>query len=100
MFFLVLSACSGAKQVETGITLTSANFTEVNARNVLGTAVHEGCSAIGISTGLASSLRIVERALATMEDDVWSFRFDREKANVTRTGVVSGELLKGLTSNC
>ncbi len=97
----LLAACRTATTVETGISVPPAQFSEAKAREILAVAVRQEClkSTIGIS-GLASALRIVERAPAIQSSEDWEFSFQGKSAVVSLSGHVSGGLLRDLTSLC
>ena len=97
---VILVAC-GTSKVEVPRTFEPATFSESDARETLGAAVQQECSksSIGVS-GLVGPLRRVESATATKISDGWNFRLDGKVATVSPSGVVAGELLKDLTSDC
>ena len=98
----ILMGCSGTATVETGRTFDPSYFSEADAREVLGVAVRQECakSTVGISPGLAGALRTVEQAPTSRLTDGWEFRSGGKTALVNPSGVVSGELLEALISQC
>ncbi len=100
---LALASCgqAGVDTYETGISVDSSDFTEIAARGMLSEAVAIVCQeeSLGV-TGLASVLRIAETARASQSDTAWVFTSGGDRASVTASGLVSGDLLKTLTSDC
>ena len=99
---IILIGCSGDITVDTGRMFDVSDFSEAEARETLGIAVRNECSKsnIGITAGLTSALRIVDSAPAIRSGDNWEFRYDQKTALVTPSGMVSGELLRALISQC
>lgn len=99
---IILVGCSGNTTVDTGRTFDVSDFSETNARETLELAVRNEClkSNVGITAGLTSALRIVDRAPAVHSGSNWEFSFNQKTALVTPAGTVSGELLRDLISQC
>ena len=97
---LVLPVCGDTETlVPQPLGLTAAFF-ETDARNVLEREVRRGCDTVGISAGLANSLRQVEQASATRVSGHWELRVDARTAQVYPSGRVSGDLLSHLNGIC
>ncbi len=97
---LLLLACGDAQTLVHEPVGLPAAFFETDARNVLGREVRRECDTVGISAGLANSLRQVEQASATRASGYWEFRVETRTAQVYPSGKVSGDLLPHLNGIC